>query len=63
MLVKVVETKLADTTLGNYCTLPFVVFLSVLSIRVKDPEVRNYIFVFIVSSVVPSILDNSVVPG
>lgn len=58
-----VGTKPADDTLANYCTLPCVLFLPVLSIRVKVPEVRNYIFVCVISSAVPDVLDNSVAPG
>lgn len=38
-------------------------FSPVLCIRVKVPEVRNYIFIFMISSAVPDILDNSVAPG
>lgn len=57
-----VGTKPAGTPLANYHMLPCVLFVPVFSIRVTVPEVRNCIFVFMISSAAPDKLDGSVAP-
>lgn len=63
VVVEMVGTKPAGTTLANYHMLPCVLFVPVSSIRVTIPELRNCIFVFMISSAVPDKLDGSVAPG